>query len=147
VAAARPDLIEIVGINDLTDAKTLAHLLKFDSVHGRFSGEVIAQDSSIVVNGKTIAISAEKSIESIPWSNLDCVIESTGVFSSKEQLSKHLKHAKKVILTSPAKDALDRTIVLGVNDSALTGTETVLSNASCTTNCLAPMVKVLKKDI
>lgn len=143
VAAARPDLIEIVGINDLTDAKTLAHLLKYDSVHGRFSGEVIAQDSSIIVNGKTIAISAEKSIESIPWSELDCVIESTGVFSSKEQLSKHLKHAKKVILTSPAKDALDRTVVLGVNDSTLTGAESILSNASCTTNCLAPMVKVL----
>jgi glyceraldehyde 3-phosphate dehydrogenase len=88
-------------------------------------------------------ISAEKSIESIPWSDLDCVIESTGVFSSKEQLSKHLKHANKVILTSPAKDALDRTVVLGVNDHTLTGTETVLSNASCTTNCLAPMVKVL----
>ena len=143
VAAARPDLIEIVGINDLTDAKTLAHLLKFDSVHGRFSGEITANDSSITVNGRTIVISAEKSIESIPWSDLDCVIESTGVFSSKEQLSKHLKHAKKVILTSPAKDALDRTVVLGVNDHTLTGTETVLSNASCTTNCLAPMVKVI----
>ena len=143
VAAARPDLIEIVGINDLTDAKTLAHLLKFDSVHGRFSGEITANDSSITVNGRTIVISAEKSIESIPWSDLDCVIESTGVFSSKEQLSKHLKHAKKVILTSPAKDALDKTVVLGVNDHTLTGTETVLSNASCTTNCLAPMVKVL----
>ncbi|MFM7338606.1 MAG: type I glyceraldehyde-3-phosphate dehydrogenase, partial [Bacteroidota bacterium] len=78
-----------------------------------------------------------------PWSELNCVIESTGVFSSKEQSSKHLKHAKKVILTSPAKDALDRTVVLGVNDSTLTGAESILSNASCTTNCLAPMVKVL----
>ena len=87
VAAARPDLIEIVGINDLTDAKTLAHLLKFDYVHGRFSGEITANDSSIIVNGRTIVISAEKSIESITWSDLDCVIESTGVFSSKEQLS------------------------------------------------------------
>ena len=143
VAAAKPELFEIVGINDLTDAETLAHLLKYDSVHGRFNGEVKAEGSSIVVNGKTIAISAEKSIDSIPWNDLDCAIDSTGVFSSKSQLSAHLKHAKKVILTSPAKDALDKTVVLGVNDHTITGTETILSNASCTTNCLAPMVKVL----
>jgi glyceraldehyde 3-phosphate dehydrogenase len=143
VASARPDLFEIVGINDLTDAPTLAHLLKYDSVHGRFNGEVKADQSSIFVNGKSIAISAEKQIESIPWNNLDCIIESTGVFSSKDQLSKHLVHGRKVVLTSPAKDALDKTIVLGVNDHTLNGSEVVLSNASCTTNCLAPMVKVL----
>ncbi len=143
VASARPDLFEIVGINDLTDAPTLAHLLKYDSVHGRFNGEVKADQSSILVNGLSIAISAEKQIENIPWHNLDCIIESTGVFSSKDQLSKHLAHGRKVVLTSPAKDALDKTIVLGVNDHTLNGSEVILSNASCTTNCLAPMVKVL----
>ena len=110
VASARPDLFEIVGINDLTDAPTLAHLLKYDSVHGRFNGEVKADQSSILVNGVSIAISAEKQIENIPWNNLDCIIESTGVFSSKDQLSKHLAHGRKVVLTSPAKDALDKTI-------------------------------------
>ena len=143
VASARPDLFEIVGINDLTDAPTLAHLLKYDSVHGRFNGEVKADQSSILVNGSSINISAEKQIENIPWNNLDCIIESTGVFSSKDQLSKHLAHGRKVVLTSPAKDALDKTIVLGVNDHTLNGSEVILSNASCTTNCLAPMVKVL----
>ncbi len=135
--------VEIVGINDLTDAATLAHLLKYDSAHGRFNGTVSVDGSNIVVNGKTIVISAEKQIENLPWSGLDAVIESTGVFTSKEALTKHLKHARKVILTAPAKDKLDGTIVLGVNDHELTSDMHVVSNASCTTNCLAPMVKIL----
>lgn len=135
--------VEIVGINDLTDATTLAHLLKYDSAHGRFNGTVEVDGSAIIVDGARIAISAEKQIENLPWKGLDVVIESTGVFTSKEALSKHLAHARKVILTAPAKDKLDGTIVLGVNDNELTADMNVLSNASCTTNCLAPMVKIL----
>ena len=135
--------VEIVGINDLTDATTLAHLLKYDSAHGRFSGTVEVSGSSIVVNGSPIAISAEKQIENLPWKGLDAVIESTGVFTSKEALTKHLAHSRKVILTAPAQDKLDGTIVLGVNDHEITSDMQVLSNASCTTNCLAPMVKIL----
>ena len=135
--------VDIVGINDLTDAATLAHLLKYDTAHGRFQGKVTVDGSDIIVNGDRIAISAERNIEDLPWQDLYLVIESTGVYTKNEQLSKHLKHAKKVVLTAPAKDALDATVVLGVNDDVLTGNETTLSNASCTTNCLAPMVKIL----
>ncbi|NQW30649.1 MAG: type I glyceraldehyde-3-phosphate dehydrogenase [Ignavibacteria bacterium] len=135
--------VDIVGINDLTDAKTLGHLFKFDSSHGKFAGTVTVEGSSLIVNGKPVSISAERSIENLPWSNLDLVIESTGVFTSRADLEKHLKHSKKVLLTAPAKDALDATVVLGVNDEIITGNEKTLSNASCTTNCLAPMVKVL----
>lgn len=135
--------VDVVGINDLTDAATLAHLLKYDSAHGRFNGTVTVEGSDMIVNGDRIAISAEKSIANIPWSDLDIVIESTGKFTAKADLEQHTKHAKRVILTAPAKDALDATVVLGVNDEVLTGSEITLSNASCTTNCLAPMVKVL----
>jgi glyceraldehyde 3-phosphate dehydrogenase len=135
--------IEFVGINDLTNAATLAHLLKYDSAHGKFNGTVAVDGSNLIVNGRTIPVSAVKKIDELPWSNLDVVIESTGVFTSKADLEQHLRHCRKVILTAPAKDALDATIVLGVNDATLTGNEKTLSNASCTTNCLAPMVKVL----
>ena len=138
--------IEIVGINDLTDAKTLAHLLKYDSVHGKFNGTIKVDGSSIVVNGKKIQITAERDPANLKWSDLgaEVIIESTGVFRSKEACMKHIEAgAKKVILTVPAKGAIDATIVLGVNDDALKGDEQVVSNASCTTNCLAPMAKVL----
>ncbi len=138
--------IEFVGINDLTDAKTLAHLLKYDSVHGKFDGEVYAEGDSIVVNGQKIKISAEKDPANLNWGELgaDYVIESTGVFRTKDLAMKHIEAgAKKVILTVPAKSEVDATIVLGVNDNILTGEEQVISNASCTTNCFAPMVKVL----
>lgn len=135
--------IDVVGINDLTNAKTLGHLLKHDSTHGRFQGTVEADDTSITVNGDKIEISAQRNIADLPWSNLDLAIEATGVFTKNEQLRGHLKHARKVLLTAPAKDALDATVVLGVNDNVLTGNEVTVSNASCTTNCLAPMVKVL----
>ncbi len=135
--------VQVVGINDLTDATTLAHLLQHDSTHGRFSGTVTVDGSDMIVDGSRIEISAQKKIEDLPWSDLDMVIEATGVFTKNEQLRTHLKHARKVLLTAPAKDELDATVVLGVNDHVLTGSEVTLSNASCTTNCLAPMVKVL----
>lgn len=141
--------IEIVGINDLTDAKTLAHILKYDSVHGKFQGEIRSIDNAIIVNGKEIPVSASKSIQDIPWKDkVDVVLECTGVFTSNEQLKLHAQshNAKKVILSAPAKDTLDATVVLGVNDSILTGNEITLSNASCTTNCLAPMVKILHEN-
>ncbi len=138
--------IEFVGINDITDAKTLAHLLKYDSVHGRFNGTVTAEDKAVVVNGKKYPVMAEKDPSKLPWKDLgaEIIIEGTGVFTKREQMELHIKAgAKKVILTAPAKDDVDATIVMGVNDNILTGKETIVSNASCTTNCLAPMVKVL----
>lgn len=138
--------IEFVGINDITDAKTLAHLLKYDSVHGKFNGTVTHTDNSIVVNGKSYPVMAEKDPAALPWAKLgaEIVIEGTGVFTKREKIELHVKAgAKKVVLTAPAKDEIDATIVLGVNENDLTGKEVILSNASCTTNCLAPMVKVL----
>lgn len=138
--------IEIVGINDLTDAATLAHLLKYDSVHGKFNGEVSHEDDSIIVNGKKIKITAEKDPAQLKWKEMgaEIVIESTGVFRSKEQCEKHIQAgAKKVLLTVPPKGDVDAMVVLGVNDDVLTGNEKVISNASCTTNCLAPIAKVL----
>lgn len=137
---------EVLGINDLTDAKTLAHLLKYDSVHGKYPGDVKASESGIVVDGKEIKITAEKDPTKLAWGEkgVDIVIESTGVFSSKEKLAMHLTAgAKKVILTAPPKDDIDAIIVLGVNDNVLKPEHKIISNASCTTNCLAPMVKVL----
>ncbi len=137
--------IEIAGINDLTNAATLAHLLKYDSVHGKFKGDIAVDGNNLIVNGKTIAISAERAIASIPWKNVDIVLESTGVFTDRASLEQHLaaSGAKKVVLSAPAKGELDATVVIGVNCNTLTGKEKTLSNASCTTNCLAPMVKVL----
>lgn len=141
---ARGEAFEIVGINDLTDAKTLAYLLKYDSVHKQFAGTVEVDGNNLIVNGKTISISASKQIEDLSWGSIDVVIESTGKFTDRASLHKHIANgAKKVVLTAPAKDALDRTVVLGVNESDLNGTEQIVSNASCTTNCLAPMVKIL----
>jgi len=140
--------VEFVGINDLTDAATLAHLFKYDSVHGRFNGEVKVIDNKIIVNGREIVVTAEKDINNIPWKDVDIVIESTGVFTKRDQLLKHIENtgAKKVVLTAPAKEPLDATVVIGVNDYVLKGDEKLLSNASCTTNCLAPMVKVLNDE-
>lgn len=139
---------EIVGINDLTDAATLAHLFKYDSTQGKFDGTVSVEENNLIVNGVKIPISASKTIEDIPWGEVDIVIESTGVYTKRADLEKHLNkfNAKKVLLTAPAKDQLDATIVLGVNDNTLTGNEKLISNASCTTNCLAPMVKVLNDN-
>ncbi len=144
--AAENKNIDIVGINDLTDAKTLAHLLKYDSCQGKFSGSVEAKENAIVVNGKTIPITAIKNPAELPWKDygVSVVVESTGVFRKKEQCMGHVTAgAKKVLLTVPPKDEIDNMIVLGVNDDALKDSDVVVSNASCTTNCLAPMVKVL----
>ncbi len=141
--------IEFVGINDITDAKTLAHLLKYDSVHGKFSGTVTHTDNSIIVNGKSYPVMSEKDPAALPWAKLgaEVVIEGTGVFTKREKIELHIKAgAKKVVLTAPAKDEIDATVVLGVNEHILTGKEVILSNASCTTNCLAPMVKVLNDN-
>jgi glyceraldehyde 3-phosphate dehydrogenase len=145
------DVYEVVGINDLTDTKTLAHLLKYDSTQGQFDGEVSYDDNAIIVNGHSISVTAERSPANIPWATTpDLVIESTGIFRKKESekggYGDHLKAgAKKVILTVPAADTIDRMIVLGVNDDDLQPTDQCVSNASCTTNCLAPVAKVLEE--
>lgn len=141
---------DIVAINDLTDAATLAHLLKYDSVHGRFKGTVQAKEGAIVVNGKEIKVFAEKSPTNLPWKALgvELVIESTGVFTSKEKTMPHVEAgAKKVLITAPAKGAVDATIVLGVNDDELKPEMQVVSNASCTTNSIAPIIKVLNDNL
>ena len=148
IALERPEL-EIVGINDLTDTKTLAHLLKYDSTQGRYEGKVEFDAENLIVNGKKYRVFAEKSPLNIKWSvSPDVVVESTGIFTKRESekggYGDHIKNgAKKVILTVPSKDEIDRMIVLGVNDKDLKPTDTCVSNASCTTNCLAPIVKVL----
>jgi glyceraldehyde 3-phosphate dehydrogenase len=137
--------IEVVAINDLTDTATLAHLLKYDSVHGRFDGTVTSTADGIVVNGTEIKIYAEREPKNLPWGKLgvDVVLESTGRFVDEAGAGGHLEAgAKKVVISAPAKGNIP-TVVLGVNDDTMTGDETILSNASCTTNCLAPMAKVL----
>ncbi|PIS29061.1 MAG: type I glyceraldehyde-3-phosphate dehydrogenase [Candidatus Marinimicrobia bacterium CG08_land_8_20_14_0_20_45_22] len=143
--------LEIVGINDLTDAKTLAHLLKYDSIHGKFQGEIKAEETAIVVDGKKYPIFAQKDPAMLPWGQLgvDIVVEATGKFRSREGMMKHIQAgAKKVILTVPAdkKEDVDATIVPGVNDEMLTKDCVFVSNASCTTNCLAPITKVLNDN-
>ncbi|GJL62346.1 MAG: glyceraldehyde-3-phosphate dehydrogenase [Nitrospirales bacterium] len=144
-SVGHPD-IEVVAINDLTDAATLAHLLTYDSVHGRFQGTVEAQPGRLVVNDQSIDIFDKRDPKELPWKqlNIDVVIESTGRFADRQGASQHLSAgAKRVIISAPAKDA-DLTIVLGVNDSKYNPQEhTIISNASCTTNCLAPVSKVL----
>ncbi len=141
--------LEIVAVNDITDAKTLAHLFKYDSVHGKFDGEVSAADNALVVNGKTIRVTAEKEPGKIPWKDLgvDIVIEGSGKFNDKEKAAPHFAAgAKKVICTAPTKGE-DITIVMGVNhDKYDPAKHHLISNASCTTNCLAPVVKVLKDN-
>jgi glyceraldehyde 3-phosphate dehydrogenase len=137
--------VEVVAINDLTDPKTLAHLLKYDSVHGRFPGVVKAEEGGINVNGKSIKIYAEREPKNLPWGTLgvDVVLESTGRFVDEKGAGGHLEAgARKVVISAPAKGNIP-TVVLGVNDDTITGQETIMSNASCTTNCLAPMAKVL----
>ena len=150
--AAERESIDIVGINDITDTKTLAHLLKYDSNYGKFNGTVENEGEYLIVNGKKIKVSAEKDPTQIPWDQTpDVVVESTGVFRKREDkkggYGDHLKNgAKKVLLTVPAKDEIDRMVVLGVNDSDLKPEDQCVSNASCTTNCLAPVVKVLNDE-
>lgn len=140
------DKIEVVGINDLTDAKTLAHLFKYDTAQGKFDGEVYADGTNLVINGKKIGVTAERDPANLKWGErgAEVVIESTGIFRDGKGAGKHLEAgAKKVIISAPAKGADIQTIVLGVNDNEIDKSNTIFSNASCTTNCLAPMVKVL----
>ncbi|MBV9988345.1 MAG: type I glyceraldehyde-3-phosphate dehydrogenase [Chitinophagaceae bacterium] len=139
------DGIDVVAINDLTSPKVLAHLLKYDSAQGRFDAEVTATEDSIVVNGDTVKIYAQKDPAQIPWGShsVDVVIESTGFFTDKDKAEAHLKAgAKRVVISAPATGDL-KTVVFNVNHSILDGSETIISCASCTTNCLAPMAKTL----
>ncbi|HLU50114.1 MAG TPA: type I glyceraldehyde-3-phosphate dehydrogenase [Planctomycetota bacterium] len=137
---------EVVAVNDITDPRTLAHLLKYDSVLGRYPGSVEATETGFRVDGKEIRVLAERDPANLPWKDLsvDVTVESTGIFAQREQVQKHADAgAKKVILTVPPKDALDAMIVVGVNDDTIKPEHRLFSNASCTTNCLAPIAKVL----
>ncbi len=141
--------IDVLAINDLTDARTLSILLKYDSVHGRFKGGIETKDNVLVVKGKEIRLTKERDPASLPWKELgvEVVIESTGIFTTKADCEKHLEAgAKKVILSAPAKDQLDATIVMGINDNDLKPEHKIVSNASCTTNCLGPLVKVINDN-
>ena len=138
--------LEIAGVNDLTPAATLAHLMKYDSVHGTLDAEISHTDDSITVGDFTFPVFNEKDPANLPWGDVGCdiVIESTGLFRTREDAGKHLEAgAKKVLISAPAKSEIDATVVLGVNEDELTGEEEIISNASCTTNCLAPMAKVI----
>lgn len=148
--SGRTDEIRIVAINDLGDAETNAHLTRYDSAHGKFPGEVSVDGDTMIVNGDRIKVLAERDPARLPWGDLgvDVVHESTGLFASKEKSGAHLKGgAKKVIISAPGGKDVDATVVYGVNHNVLKGSDTVISNASCTTNCLAPLVKVLHENI
>jgi glyceraldehyde 3-phosphate dehydrogenase len=146
----KKDLLELVAINDLTDVKTNAHLLKYDSVHGKFDKDVQVDGTDIVVDGKKIHVFAEKDPTKLPWAKLgvDVIFECTGAFTSKAKASAHLQAgAKKVIISAPGDEDIDGTFVYGVNHKDLKASYTVISNASCTTNCLAPLVKPIQEKI
>ena len=141
------DDLEVVAINDLASVETNAHLLRFDSVHGRFPGTVTSTEDSIDAGRGPMRVTAIRNPEDLPWSDVDIVMECTGIFKSKEQCQAHLDNgSKRVLISAPGKDA-DKTVVYGVNDDTLTKDDIVVSNASCTTNCLAPVVKVLNDAI
>lgn len=149
VMAERSEEFEVVAINDLSDAKHLAMLLKYDSTQGRFRGTVSSTEGSLVVNGKTIPITKEKDPAHLPWKKLSCqvVVESTGFFTNRAGMQKHIDAgAERVVLSAPPKDAIDATIVMGVNDHIINPSMRLISNASCTTNCLAPLAKVLHES-
>jgi glyceraldehyde 3-phosphate dehydrogenase len=142
--------LQFVAINDLGDAKTNAHLLRYDTAHGRFPGTVEVKDKSLLVNGDAIQVVAERDPAKLPWKALgvDVVLECTGLFTSKAKAGAHLQAgARKVIISAPGDKDVDRTIVVGVNHQSLKASDTVISNASCTTNCLAPLVKALDDRI
>jgi len=146
----RTDEIQVVAINDLGNAETNAHLTRYDTAHGKFPGTVTVDDNHMVVNGDRIRVLAERDPSKLPWGELkvDVVLESTGLFTSKEKAGKHIEAgAKKVIISAPGSKDVDATIVYGVNHQILTSKHTVISNASCTTNCLAPLAKVLHEGI
>ncbi len=145
-AILQKENIELVAVNDLTDTSTLAHLFKYDSVHGKYKGSVSADEKNIFIQGNPVKIFAFKDPSALPWKelNIDVVIESTGFFLSEEEAGKHiLAGAKKVIVSAPPKGKGIKSVVMGVNENSLDGTEKIISNASCTTNCSAPMVKIL----
>src|SRR5690554_2553181 len=147
-AALKRDDIEVVGINDLVDPDYMAYMLKYDSTHGKFEGTVEEKDGNLIVNGKTIRVTAERDPAALKWDEVgaEVVLECTGLFLSKEMAQKHIDAgAKKVVLSAPAKDDTP-TFVIGVNDEKLRADQTIVSNASCTTNCLAPMAKVLNDN-
>ena len=148
VSESHPDEVEVVAVNDITDPKTLATLLKYDSNYGRFPAEIAVSDGAFVVDGKEVKAFAERDPSKLPWGDLgvDVVVEATGVFRDGKKAAMHREAgAKKVIISAPAKpaDSVDLTIVLGVNDDKLSAEQTCISNASCTTNCLAPPAKVV----
>jgi len=148
--SGRTGEIEIVAINDLGDAETNAHLTRYDTAHGRFPGEVAVEGDQLVVNGDRIRVLAERNPAELPWGEMgvDVVMECTGLFASKEKAGAHLTGgAKKVIISAPGGKDVDATVVYGVNHKTLKSSDTVISNASCTTNCLAPMVKPLHESI
>ena len=148
--SGRTDEIQIVAINDLGDANTNAHLTQYDTAHGKFPGEICVDGDYMIVNGDKIRVLSERDPAKLPWGELgiDVVHESTGFFASKEKASAHLAGgAKKVIISAPGGNDVDATIVYGVNHSILKASDTVISNASCTTNCLAPLAKVLHEGI
>lgn len=146
VAAERSN-VEIVAINDLLDVEHLAYMLKFDSVHGKFNGTVEAKDGALIVNGKTIRVTAERNPEDLKWDavGVDVVLDCTGIFTTLDKAQAHIKAgAKKVVISAPSADA--PMFVMGVNDDKLTAADTIVSNASCTTNCLAPIAKVIEDN-
>lgn len=144
-AAIEREGVEVVGINDLVDPEYMAYMLKYDSTHGQFKGTIEVKDGQLVVNGDTIRVTAEKDPANLKWNEVgaEIIIESTGLFLTQADAQKHIDAgAKKVVMSAPAKDAT-RTYVMGVNHKELTANETIVSNASCTTNCLAPIAKIL----
>jgi len=135
--------VNVVAINDLAPAATLAHLLQFDSVHGRLNADIQVEDDAMIINGKRIALTAIRNPEELPWDGVDIAYECTGIFTTRDSAAKHLKNgSKRVLISAPGKE-VDRTVVFGVNDKDLTADDVIVSNASCTTNCLAPVAKVL----
>ena len=143
------DGAEVVAINDITDAKTLAHLLKYDSSYGTYEGEVSARENAIVVDGREIPVFSEKDPRNLPWRDLgvDTVIESTGLFTKPEEARAHIEAgAKRVVISAPAKGEGARTIVIGVNEETIEDSDEILSNASCTTKCIAPIMKILTDE-
>ena len=141
--------LEVVAINDLADTATMAHLFKYDSVHGIFEGTVESSDDALIINGKRVLLTSERDPSNLPWSEnqIDIVIEATGLFRDRKSAGLHLQAgAKKVVISAPAKDDDIKSVVLGANDDIITGDETVISNASCTTNSLAPLVRILDKN-
>ncbi|MDO5632931.1 MAG: type I glyceraldehyde-3-phosphate dehydrogenase [Paracoccus sp. (in: a-proteobacteria)] len=146
IESGRTD-IEVVAINDLGPVETNAHLLRYDSVHGRFPAKVTVSGDTIDVGRGPIKVSAERNPADLPWGDVDVVMECTGIFTSKEKASAHLKSGAKRVLISAPGDGADKTIVFGVNDNTLTADDIVVSNASCTTNCLSPVAKVLNDTV